>query len=199
MKAAERFETQRLVLRRPLADDAQAIFARYANDKEVTRYLAWPRHETIEATNTFLEFSDAQWHAYPCGPYLVESRHDGRLLGSSGLAFENQEAASTGYVFAKDAWGLGYATETLRAMVEVARALHVTRLYALCHVDHAASWRVLEKCGFTREALLRRGAEFPNLEPDAPRDVHRYTFDFGDKHGVINEVCVGGLSERKSP
>ena len=39
----EPVETERLVLRRPTAADAPAIFARYASDPEVTRYMAWPR------------------------------------------------------------------------------------------------------------------------------------------------------------
>jgi len=44
MKGPERIETARLVLRRPTAADAEAIFNRYAGDSDVTRYLAWPRH-----------------------------------------------------------------------------------------------------------------------------------------------------------
>jgi len=174
MKAPERVETRRLVLRRPRAEDAEEVFTRYANDPEVTRYLAWPRHERVAQTRAFLAFSDAEWENNPCGPYLVVSRDTGRLLGSSGLAFDSEDTASTGYVFAKDAWGYGYATETVRAIVEIARGIGVTRLYALCHVDHAPSWRVLEKSGFTRVALLRGGADFPNLEPGVPRDVLRY-------------------------
>lgn len=68
----------------------------------------------------------------------------------------------------------GYATESLRAIVEIARSVGVIRLYALCHADHAASWRVLEKSGFTREGLLRRHSEFPNLRPGEPCDVLCY-------------------------
>jgi len=182
MKAPERHETQRLILRRPRPDDAEAIFTRYANDEDVTRYLAWPRHRTIDETRAFLQFSDAEWARHPCGPYLIESRDRGRLLGSSGLAFDSAETASTGYVFAKDAWGQGYATETLRAVVGIARGLGVTRLYALCHVDHAPSRRVLEKCGFARVTMLRGAADFPNLDPGVSRDVLRYDLAL-DKDG----------------
>ena len=38
----ERLDTERLVLRRPRPADAQAIFARYSSDPEVTRLLGWP-------------------------------------------------------------------------------------------------------------------------------------------------------------
>ena len=80
----------------------------------------------------------------------------------------------TGYVLARDAWGRGYATECTKAMIDVARQCGVTLLYALCHIDHAASWRVLEKCGLTRERVLRQHSEFPNLAPGIAGDVYRY-------------------------
>ncbi|HWM90441.1 MAG TPA: GNAT family N-acetyltransferase [Thermoanaerobaculia bacterium] len=178
MKAPERLETQRLILRRPRREDAEAIFARYASDAEATRLLSWPTHESLDATHAFLAFSDAEWERWPAGPYLVESRADGSLLGSTGLAFETPQRASTGYVFAKDAWGKGYATEALRAMVDIAASLGLVRLYAMCHVENAASCRVLEKGGFDREGLLRRHGDFPNLEPGQPCDVVSYALVF---------------------
>jgi [ribosomal protein S5]-alanine N-acetyltransferase len=178
VKAPEQIETQRLILRRPRREDAEAIFSRYAGDRDVTRFLAWPRHESLGATHAFLEFSDAEWTRWPAGPYLVEAREDGRLLGSTGLAFETPYRAATGYVFAKDTWGNGYAGETLRAIVEVARGVGVVRIYAICHMENPTSWRVLEKCGFKREAVLRRHSEFPNLTPNEPCDVLCYALVF---------------------
>jgi RimJ/RimL family protein N-acetyltransferase len=82
-------------------------------------------------------------------------------------------------VLARDSWGYGYATEALRAMVGVASTTSLHRLYALCHPDHGPSQRVLEKCGFSREALLNRYAEFPNLRPGEPADVLCYAYILG--------------------
>ena len=76
-------------------------------------------------------------------------------------------------MFARDAWGYGYATEALGAMVSLAAGYGRTRLYALCHTEHQASWRVLEKCGFTREGILQAHTTFPNLSPK-PLDVFSY-------------------------
>src|SRR5437588_1939757 len=106
----KRVETPRLILRKPVPQDAEAIFARYAGDPEVTRLLGWPRHTSISMTRAFLEFSDREWERWPTGPCLVESRHDGALLGSTGLGFDTPDRAATGYVFARDGWGRGYAT-----------------------------------------------------------------------------------------
>lgn len=174
MSAPERIETDRLVLRRPRVADATAVFERYAGDEEVSRYLAWQRHPSAEMTRLFLEFSDSEWQRWPAGPYLIERKEDGALVGSTGYAFETPYRASTGYVIARDQWGRGYAPEAVQAIVEMGASLGITRLYALCHVDHTRSQRVLEKTGFAYEGVLRRYLEFPNLAPGAPADVHCY-------------------------
>lgn len=174
VKAPERVETMRLVIRRPRMDDAEAIFVRYASDVDVTRFMSWSRHESVYETRAFLEYSEAEWARWPAGPYLVESREDGRLLGGSGFAFETLNRVSTGYVFAKDAWGKGFATETMQALVGIARDIGIVRLYALCHVENRPSWRVLEKCGFAREGVFQKHTEFPNLKPGEPWDVFCY-------------------------
>jgi RimJ/RimL family protein N-acetyltransferase len=100
------------------------------------------------------------------------------LLGSTGLSRDGATDAMTGYVLAKDAWGQGFATEALRAMVDLALAIEVRRLYALCHPDHRASWRVLEKCGFVRDASWTRKIAFPNLAPYVEQNVLRYVAAF---------------------
>jgi RimJ/RimL family protein N-acetyltransferase len=170
----ERLETARLILVRPKAADAQAIFERYASDPAVTRYLAWRTHRSVDDTKLFVDFSDAEWDRSPAGPYLLRSKEDGRLLGASGLNFDATGAATTGYVIAQDAWGRGYATEALRAMIDLARALGLQKLAAYCHPDHGPSIRVLEKGGFTMAGTEPAFAEFPNLTPGVKVDVSRY-------------------------
>jgi RimJ/RimL family protein N-acetyltransferase len=164
--------TARLVLRRPTAADAAGILARYASDPEVTRFLGWPRHTSIEDTRAFISFSDSEWDRWRCGPYLI-CAPDGLLLGGTGLALETPWRAATGYVLARDAWGVGYATEALRTMVDLAPGLGLRRIHAWCHPAHAASRRVLEKCGFDLEGVLRHFAAYPNLGP-GPMDTCSY-------------------------
>lgn len=174
MNGPELVETQRLILRKPCMADADAIFARYASDAEVTKYVAWMRHQSLDDTKAFLRFSESEWSRWPAGPYLIESRSVGQLLGSTGFGFESRSAAMTGYVFARDSWGQGYATEALTAIIAIARSLKVLRLYAFCHPENKASIRVLEKCAFVWEERLDRFLEFPNLVPGSREDCLRY-------------------------
>ena len=170
MKAPRELETERLILVAPAENDAAEIFERYASDPDVTRYMGWPRHQSIEDTRGFLTFSASEWERWPAGPYLIRARSDGRLLGSTGLAFDRDDEAMTGYVLAKDAWGRGYATEALRAMVDLARRLRLIRLYAPYHPENLASARVLEKCGFALDTTWHGKSLFPNLPAGVPRD-----------------------------
>jgi RimJ/RimL family protein N-acetyltransferase len=80
----------------------------------------------------------------------------------------------TGYVLAADSWGQGYASESLEAMVVVAAQAGVRELSALCHTEHGASIRVLEKGGFVKDAFTQQPIVFPNLGDDVPQAVWRY-------------------------
>jgi [ribosomal protein S5]-alanine N-acetyltransferase len=174
VKAPAEVLTRRLALSTPKASDAASVFERYASDPEVTKYLGWPQHRSLADTEAFLSVSAEQWQRWPAGPYVIRQRSDGQLIGGTGFAFEASDRASTGYVLAKDAWGRGYATEALAAIVDVAHRIGVTRLYALCHPDHRVSWRVLEKCGFMRDPTWAQQVEFPNLAPGILQDVLCY-------------------------
>ena len=176
MKAPETIHTARLLLRKSTAGDAEAIFRRYAGDPQATRFMSWPTHTCVADTEAFLSWSDREWERWPAGPYLVLAR-DGQnqtLLGGTGLAFAAPALAATGYILARDAWGRGFATEALKAMVEIARQTGVLRLEAICHTNHSASARVLEKCGFKQEGRLAAHTEFPNLAPGIRCDVLSY-------------------------
>ena len=174
----------RLRYRRPHLADARAIFARYASDPDVTRYLGWPTHRSIADTEGFVAFSDGEWASKPAGPMLIERLDTGELVGSTGLMWDGPATAAVGYVLARDAWGRGFATEALGAMIALGDSLGVTRLSAQCHPDHGASARVLGKRGFILNARFVP-ASFPNLG-DAPRD----SWLFVRPPGVDVERCA---------
>ena len=49
-KGTQTIKTQRLVLRRFRAEDAGAMFANWASDDEVTKYLTWPTHSDLSVS-----------------------------------------------------------------------------------------------------------------------------------------------------
>ena len=68
---ARQLNTDRLLLRAPRPADATAVYARYASDREVTRYLSWPRHTSDTQTQEFISYSEAMWARHGTGHYLA--------------------------------------------------------------------------------------------------------------------------------
>jgi RimJ/RimL family protein N-acetyltransferase len=89
----------------------------------------------------------------------IERRDGGKLIGwcSVGQWNPTYRSASLGYCLDEAAWGRGIATEAAGALLDWAfEALDLLRVQAEADTRNAASVRVLEKLGFTREGLLRQ-------------------------------------------
>lgn len=148
----------RLVLREFAPDDAPAV-QRYAGDAEVLRYLSWGPND-LTATREFLARVAEHAASSPRQTYelAIVRREDDELIGGLGLRQQSTllRDASVGYVLRRDAWGHGFATEAVRAIVDHGfGTLGLHRIWATCDVDNVASARVLEKAGMQREARLR--------------------------------------------
>jgi [ribosomal protein S5]-alanine N-acetyltransferase len=80
-----------------------------------------------------------------------------RLVGACDLTCDGRGEGDLGCIFAKDVWGMGYATEAAQTMVRVGfEQLGLTRIASTCDVSNGASARVLEKAGLLRTATLER-------------------------------------------
>jgi RimJ/RimL family protein N-acetyltransferase len=165
--------TDRLFLRPPTTADAERIFVRYAQDPDVSRYMSWVPHRSIDDTRDYLRRVANDVEAGASAGYLIFSRDAGELLGSVGGRL-NPPLIQWGYCLARDAWGRGFATEAARAFVKVAvRQPSIWRLQAFCDLENTRSARVLEKSGLKLEGVLRRYMVMPNLG-DVPRDMFCY-------------------------
>lgn len=51
----QRLDTERLVLRRFVNEDAEAMYKNWAADEEVTKYLTWPTHSSQEVSRRVIE------------------------------------------------------------------------------------------------------------------------------------------------
>lgn len=157
--------TERLLLRPGWLEDAPAL-AQAIGERSIVCNLArvpWPYR--IEDAEAFLAAERR-----PDEPsFLLFRRTHGapQLIGSAGLGRNPDGAIELGYWIARPHWGLGYATEAGRAVVEVARALRLERLTASHFIDNPASGRVLQKLGFRPSGIiasrysLGRGREAP--------------------------------------
>lgn len=53
-KGTIKLETNRLILRKFVIDDAKVMYENWASENEVTKFLTWPTHSSIEDTKLVL-------------------------------------------------------------------------------------------------------------------------------------------------
>ncbi len=92
-------------------------------------------------------------------PFFIFRQSDHQLLGGLTLAFVRRgvtQTATLGYWMGVSYAGQGYMTQAVRAAVQYAfDTLQLHRIEAACLPNNAASVRLLEKTGFTREGYAR--------------------------------------------
>jgi RimJ/RimL family protein N-acetyltransferase len=173
VSTAPTLRTERLVLRAAQLDDAEAIFAEYAADPAVTRFLLWRLHTSVEGVRDFLRGAIAGMAEGRELHWVLTRAEERRPIGAIGCTFQAFRA-ELGYVLGRAYWGRGYMSEALRAVVGAMLARDgIHRVWAVCDVENVASARVLEKAGLAREGLLRRWSLHPNVS-DVPRDCYVY-------------------------
>jgi [ribosomal protein S5]-alanine N-acetyltransferase len=169
----DRFDSARLILRPIAAADAPSIFAAYAQDPEVVRFVIWRPHRTLADTEAYINGCISE-PSDQSRSYVLIARTDGQLLGAFALRQPEAHRLDCGYVLARPHWRRGLMTEALSEVADWAmRQGDIWRIGAVCDVENLASARVMEKSGLEREGILRRWLVHPNISPE-PRDCFSY-------------------------
>lgn len=139
-------ETERLIIRPVVAEDAEAVF-RWASDPEVTKYMIYSTHASVEFTRSWLQTRDLEDpDSYDLGFVYKEN---GELIGMGGLIYKPEEDLwSIGYNLRRDYWGRGIVPEAMQAIIKEAEKHRTIRaIRGEFAVENAKSGRVMEKLG----------------------------------------------------
>ncbi len=143
-------ETERLALREWRAGDAEALYV-LMGDAEVMRYVdvgkPW---EDIGRVREWIEKLNVSYRSRGFSRWAVVEKDGGLAVGSCGFALLPWSGEiDFGYMFRRDRWGMGYASEITPAVLR-----HGFERYGFKEVvasiapENDASRRVLEKLGF---------------------------------------------------
>jgi RimJ/RimL family protein N-acetyltransferase len=165
-------ETERLLLRAPVPEDAEALAPMYA-DPEVMRYVGDGRPLTRAETKHSVKRMIQRWEADGFGLFTTVRKEDSAVIGRVGLLVWNAETwepttraesqngrteVEVGYTLGRDYWGHGYATEAAGAVRDYAlRELGADRLIALIIHGNTASENVARKLGLAYERNVMLG------------------------------------------
>ena len=152
--------TARLVLRPFRPEDAPRVQV-LIDDPDIARNtltIPYPYPQGMAAK--WIEGHEPAWRAGTNAVWAV-CLAEGELIGAAGLRLEaTHRRAEVGYWIAREHWGSGYATESVRALLDHAfDELALERVFAHHFLWNPASGRVMEKAGMRREGLLRSNVQ----------------------------------------
>ncbi len=166
-----KFETERLIIRRPKKSDAKYLFENYTQDIEVTKFLSWKPHKKLIDTEHFiLSVMNVNKFIKTRYVYVVAEKNNPQIaIGMIDVIILNQ-TAGFGWVLAKKFWNRGYMTEAVKPVMEYIFTLpQIFRIQAGFHPENIGSGRIMEKIGMQFEGNYRRSTIFPNISTE-PQD-----------------------------
>lgn len=154
----QRLETERLVLRRFVNQDAAAMYRNWAADEDVTKYLTWPPHSNQEISQKVIE----EWvKAYDSENYYLWAivlKENGEPIGSISVVSMNEDVSmvQVGYCIGKTWWHKGIMTEALQAVIDyLFDIVNVNRIECKHDPRNPNSGKVMRKCGMKYEGTMR--------------------------------------------
>jgi [ribosomal protein S5]-alanine N-acetyltransferase len=149
------FETNRLTLRTWELADASRMFE-ICSDAEVMKNIGSGKpYKTLAEAEEFLTWADDYQTINGFCRWAVLEKTSGEIIGSCGFAvLEESNEIDFGYLFARDCWGKGFATEAARECVRFGfKKLNFREIIAITELDNFASQNVLEKIGFKKRGI----------------------------------------------
>lgn len=153
---------QRIDLRRINTSDTQDVYE-YASDPDVSEYLLWKPHKSIEYTKDYLNWIKNEYRIgkfYDWGIAVSQGIYKNKMIGTCGFTSFDlyNNSAEVGYVLNKRFWGQQIADEALSAVIKFGfEELMLHRIEAKYIIGNDNSRRVMEKCGMTFEGIRRSG------------------------------------------
>jgi len=173
----DEFETERLLVRAPRPGDGAVINASVLETLDDLRRfpasMPWAMEDQpVEKTEEYARRGAANWIIRADFPMIAFRRDSGEHVGNCGLHRFNWDTRvfEIGWWCRKRFQGLGFITETARAVTEFAFShLGARRVWCGGDEENERSWKVAERLGFEHEGTLKS----ERCDPDGTRRTMR--------------------------
>ncbi len=158
-RGTQRLETDRLILRRFVVGDAEAMYKNWASDSEVTRFLTWQAHTGVDVSKAVLE----EWaSSYQSDSYyqwaIVPKENGDEPIGSISAVSMNDDTSMIhiGYCIGRPWWHRGITSEALKAVIDFFfDQVEANRIESIHDPENPRSGMVMKKCGMKYEGTMR--------------------------------------------
>lgn len=155
----QRLETNRLVLRRYVTEDAAAMYKNWASDEEVTKFLMWPAHSNQEVSQSVTEDWVNQYSHENYYHWAIALKENGdEPIGDIAVVNMKEEISMVhiGYCIGRAWWHRGITSEALKAVMDfLFDVVGVNRIESRHDPRNPNSGKVMKKCGMKYEGTLR--------------------------------------------
>ena len=154
-----RLETDRTILRRFTVDDAESVFYNWASDDEVTKYLTWPTHQSIDVSRGYIDFCVKGYADLSFYQWGIELKDTQELIGNISVVkvIDEIDSLELGWVIGRKYWGKGYTAEAALKMIDFLFDKVGANCISAGHdVNNPNSGRVMQKIGMKYEGILRQ-------------------------------------------
>jgi [ribosomal protein S5]-alanine N-acetyltransferase len=151
-------ETERLLLRELIMDDAGDIFACFSNDK-VIQYYGQEKLKRLEQAEKFVDFFSNNFKEKRGIRWGIERKAEKGIIGTIGFNawLPKHNRAEIGYEIHPDYWGKGYMSEAVVKVLSFGfNEFNLSRIGAIVFIENEASNQLLMKTGFQQEGILRK-------------------------------------------
>lgn len=152
-------ETDRLILRKFKIEDAQNMFDNWASNPNVTKFLTWGPHESVEITKMIINDWLKGYEEENYYQWAIEVKEIGEPIGSISVVRINETVneVEIGYCIGEKLWHQGYTSEAFKRVIDfLFNEVGAKRICAKHDTDNPNSGRVMLKCGLEREGILRK-------------------------------------------
>lgn len=166
-------ETERLLLREIVIEDANAIFHCFSNN-DVTRFYGQDTLTSVEEAKQFVDFFAKSYKEKRGIRWGIELKGTQEMIGTIGFNAwsPKHKRAEIGYELHPQHWRKGYAKEAVSKVITYGfNELELTRIGAVVFIDNKASNELLTKLGFEQEGVLKKYM----YQNGVPYDVNVYS------------------------
>ena len=148
-------ETERLRLRPMRIEDVSAL-KEWMPDERIYGYWGKGPSRTDKQPELLFEKQEKPSKSFHLG---IEEKEAGKVIGDLWIyLIENDRMATAAIRLSFSYQRKGYGTEALAAMTRFCfDHTELQRLQAEVDIRNVASYRMLEKCGYQREGMIRQG------------------------------------------
>jgi len=157
-------ETDRLILRPFVMDDAQNAYKNWMSEDKVTKYLRWQTHKDISETKKVLEEWTEAYNRQDTYLGAIVLKEIDEPVGSISVVDKDEylNILHVGYCIGSKWWNKGITSESYTAVIDyLFREVRANRIESQHDPDNPYSGRVMRKCGLQYEGTLRK-ADFNN-------------------------------------